>query len=202
MGLARGPGERDAVARLPASGRLREMHRRLERRLETAGLAAADRARVLDANASALVHRLAVLEDEEHFEALHPSRTVLILLDDCAVVDADVLSLAPLVESEHGALRVASAEAALVPTLDSSGELLTEDLVSAPVDVRTVALAERLDHARHLHLRDRSAWVAFHQTIAETYAPIAGRTHPQLARRFEWWLETFRRRFLEPAPPP
>lgn len=192
------PGRRDAVAQLPASGRLREMHLRIARRLETAGLEAAARARVLDANARALVHRLSVLGDEEHFEALHPSRTLLILLDDVEVADADVLATAALVESEHPPFRLRGDTSAVVPTPDSSGAELAEDLVGATAPVRLIALAERLDHARHLHLRDPSAWRAFHESIEAVYAPVAHRTHPRLARRYAWWLGTFRRRFLEP----
>ena len=31
---------------------------------------------------------MSVLADDEHFEILHPGRSILILMDDCAVVDA------------------------------------------------------------------------------------------------------------------
>jgi len=194
------PERRDApLARLPASGRLREMHLRLARRLESTGLDAVARERVLHANARALVHRREVLGDDEHFDALHPSRTLLILLDDCDVTDADALTTAALVESEHDRLRVESEDAARVPTAASCGDRLAEELLVAPESIRLIALAERLDHARHLHLRAATTWPAFHENIEALYAPIAERTHARLARRYAWWLGTFRRRFLDPG---
>ena len=197
---------RDAVAALPAAGRLREMHGRLERRLEKAGLGAEARERVLDANARAMLHRLEVLGNDEHFETLHSARTLLILLDDCDVDDAETLAAAAGVESAHDALRVAisepgSAGSAQVPIPASSGETLLEDLVSAPLETRLIALAERLDHARHLHLRPPAEWGAFHESIGSVYLPLAGRSHPRLARRYDWWWRMFRRRFLAGAEP-
>jgi hypothetical protein len=65
--------------------------------------------------------------------------------------------------------------------------------------VRLLALAERLDHARHLHLREPAVRAGFHRSVGEIYLPIAHRTHPRLARRYDWWWRMFRRRFLEPA---
>ena len=196
MDLAR---ERSAVSRLPLSGRLREMHGRLARRLEKAGLDELASEQVLEAHAAALLHRLEVLGDDEHFEALHPSRTMLILLDDCDVVDATVLQAAPGVESEHDPLRPAGVDglAAAVPRPGTHGERLLEELVAASGVVRLLALAERLDHARHLHLRERPAWAPFHTSFGAVYLPIAHRTHPRLARRYDWWWRMFRRRFLE-----
>ena len=175
------------------------MHGRLARRLEKAGLDERASGPVLEANAAALLHRLDVLRDEEHFEALHPSRTMLILLDDCDVVDATVLEAAASVESEHDALRVddPSPLAASVPLPHAQRERLLEELVIASGEVRLLALAERLDHARHLHLRDRLEWAAFHASFGAVYLPIAHRTHPRLARRFDWWWRMFQRRFLE-----
>ena len=189
---------RDAVARLPVTGRLREMHGRLSRRLERSGLDPTAQGRVLEANAAALLHRLDVLGDDEHFEALHPSRTLLILLDDCDVVDADVLEAAAAIESEHEQLRVAamSSLALTVPVPLHGGDELAEALVVAHADVRLIALAERLDHARHLHLRAPESWPAFHRSIGTIYRPVAHRTHPRLARRYDWWWRMFDRRFL------
>jgi hypothetical protein len=174
------------------------MHLRLTRRLEATRLDLEGRERVLDANARALAHRLSVLRDEDHYDALHPSRTLLILLDDCDVTDAAMLHDAALVESEHEALRLPGDESTAVPTPRTSGDELTEQLVSAPEAIRLIALAERLDHARHLHLRERAAWPDFHESIATIYAPIADRTHPRLAARYARWLETFPRRFRDP----
>ena len=192
---------RDAVARLPAAGRLRDMHRRIARRLEDAGIDAGARERVLDANAAALLHRRDVLGDDEHFEALHPARTLLILLDDCDVIDADLLEAAASIESEHAELRVAprGALARAVPTPLEGEDSLAEALVVESAEVRLIALAERLDHARHLHLRPAAAWPRFHETIGAVYRPVAQRTHPRLARRYDWWWRMFGRRFLKSA---
>ena len=172
------------------------MHRRIERRLERAGLPAAHARVVLDANAAALAHRMDVLGDDEHPDLLHPSRTLLILLDDCGVVDARVLEAAASVESEHPALRIPHRNdlAGSVPLADS--ETLLEDLVSVSDDVRSIALAERLDHARHLHLREHGSWPSFHEQACSVYRPVAHRSLPRLARRYDWWCRMFARRFL------
>ncbi len=196
--MAVAPGRRDPVAELLPAGRLRDMQRRVERRLERSGLAVDGRERVLRAHAAALLHRLSVLADDEHFDALHPSRTLLILLDDCAVTDVRVLEAAATVESEHASLRVAAANAlAEAVPLPAAHPDLLEQLVVADEDVQLIALAERLDHARHLHLRDAADWVPFHALVEDVYAPVARRTHPRLGRRYDWWQRTFRRRFLD-----
>lgn len=186
-----------SVAELPATSRLRGMHRRIEDRLRQAGLAEAAGGQILETNAAALLHRLNVLGDEEHFDLLHPSRTLLILLDDCGVVDAEVLRAAASIESEHVTLRIAPANdlASDVPAPDTT-ETLLEDLVVADAEVRLIALAERLDHARHLHLREPAEWPAFHESMRTVYAPVATRTHPRLDYRYDWWCDMFGRRFL------
>ena len=174
------------------------MHRRIARRLEKAGIGEDARARILEANARALLHRTEALRDEEHFDALHPSRVLLILLDDCGVTDGEVLEAAATIESEHDRLRVpaANALADAVPT-PAAGDALAEELVTAEPTVRLIALAERLDHARHLHLRPSAEWRPFHASIGEVYLPVAHRTHARLARRYDWWWRTFGNRFLE-----
>lgn len=193
MALAAGSG-----SGLGSGGRVGDMGRRLDRRMAQAGLAPADRACVVDRTTTLMTQRAAALGSEEHFETLHPARTLLILLDDCDVVDAALLEAAAAVESEHTALRDvrASALAARVPLPDRAGDALLEELVAADEPIRLIALAERLDHARHLHLRDRSVWTDFHHAIGAVYAPVATRTHDRLARRYDWWWHTFRRRFL------
>ncbi len=193
MAVATGSG-----GSLTGTGRVADMMRRLERRLEQASLAPQQRASVLAAVGDPLDRRARAFGDE-HFETLHPARTLLILLDDCDVADAVVLEAAAAIDSEHAALRAPSSSplAQLVPLPDHVGDSLLEDLVSADETVRLIALAERLDHARHLHLRERSDWVDFHHGIGVVYAPVAARTHARLARRFDWWWHTFRRRFLQ-----
>ena len=173
------------------------MHGRLERRLARAGIGGDARTSILSAHAASVMRRVEVLGDDEHFEALHPSRTLLILLDDCGVTEPRMLEAAATVESEHAPLRVPGANdlADRVP-LPGDGDDLAERLIVAEHEARLIALAERLDHARHLHLRDRADWIAFHALIEDVYAPIAARSHPRLGRRYDWWRRMFARRFL------
>lgn len=145
--------------------------------------------------------------DDHHPDHLHPARTALILMDDAGVRDAHVLAAALLTETREPSLQVEPRTLAElgpevvelvvgVPGPDSKGERLLEALVTAPPAVLTIALAERLDHARHLHLRPRDEWERYHRITCEAYAPTAQRGHPALAGRIAWWCATFRDRFL------
>jgi (p)ppGpp synthase/HD superfamily hydrolase len=142
--------------------------------------------------------------DDHHPDYLHPSRTALILMDDARVSDAPVLAAAlvmetrdPSLRAEASALRGLGAVAALAEAVPVPKDIgLVEALLSASLDARMVAIAERLDHARHLHLRPREEWPAYHALTRDTYAPIAERTHPVLAGRITWWCTTFATRFL------
>ncbi|HEX6589076.1 MAG TPA: hypothetical protein VF039_08640 [Longimicrobiales bacterium] len=185
---------------LSTTNRVADMLRRLERRFEQAEIDPAAAASVLNLISPILELRGRTFGGE-HFETLHPARTLLILLDDCAVTDPELLAAAATIESEHPTLRPAArhAIAARVPLPDVAGDALLEELVAADPPVRLIALAERLDHARHLHLRERALHAGFHRGIGEVYAPVAARTHPRLARRYDWWWHTFLRRFLTPS---
>ncbi|MFS8638967.1 MAG: hypothetical protein FWJ74_12830 [Gemmatimonadota bacterium] len=156
---------------------------------------------------AALSVRVAKLDDDHDPAYLHPGRTVLILLEDVGVTDAAVLSAAALAETLQPEL---AAPAPVDPALDPAsleileevpipareGEQLLERLVVASKGARLVALAERLDHARHLHLTDRSRWATIHAETCEVYLPVAVRTDPTLARRFRRWCDVFEERFL------
>jgi len=158
------------------------------------------------AHALAMGPRAAALGDDRHPAFLHPGRTVLILLRDTECRDPVVLAAAAVAESEDRHLAVDSgavlralgeevaALAAAVPMPDD--ETLAYALVTAEERVRLVALAERLDHLRHGHLRDADhGWRAsIHQQARSVYLPIAERTHPRLAQRYEHWCRTFGRR--------
>jgi len=158
------------------------------------------------AHAVAMEPRAAALRDDRHPVFLHPGRSVLILLRDVGCLDPVLLAAAALVESEDRELAVAPADirgalggdvaalAAAVPTPGDEG--LAYDLVIADEGVKLVALAERLDHLRHAHLREagRSWRVAAHREAVAVYLPIARRTHPRLAQRYEHWCRTFARR--------
>lgn len=146
--------------------------------------------------------------DDHHPDYLHPSRTALILMDDARVSAVTVLAAALVVETRDAELAPSAGEvaglgaeiaavAAAVPDPGREGERLLEALLVAPLDARLVALAERLDHARHLHLRDRGEWTAYHATTCSVYTPVAQRTEIALAGRLAWWCTTFERRFLQ-----
>jgi hypothetical protein len=183
------------------------MARRLARTAEQAGLSGAQRERLISAYRVAMAPRIEVLDDHDP-GYLHPGRTVLILLLDLRIADSDVLSAGALCETLSPALAgdPAAARAVLsqpaeellrqVPAPATSGDRLLEDLLSAPAAALDIALAERLDHARHLHLAPPPDWLPFHREVEEAYLPAAERANPLLARRYRWWTGTFARRFL------
>src|SRR5512146_1237365 len=125
---------------------------------------------LLQAYRTAIEIRTPVLRDIFHRELLHPARTALILLDDACCRNATLLAAAALVETEHPALRVPASRArtdlgdraaalmSAVPIPAEAGAALVEQLVTAEEDVALIAVAERLDHARHLHFRERAVW--------------------------------------------
>lgn len=157
------------------------------------------------AHALAMVPRVAALEDDHHPLYLHPGRTMLVLLRDAGVTDAAVLAASALVESEDVEFRVDEDTMASVVDDDvlrivravpaSGGEGLAESLVTADRTVRLVAVAERLDHLRHAHLRDATdQWARVHAEAVAVYLPIAERTDARLAGRYRHWCRTFERR--------
>lgn len=181
------------------------MRGRVLRRFEWSVPTATERA-VLDAClTAALIHREAVLADEEDPRFLHPARSVLILMDDAEVGDADVLAAASLVESGEPALVVpaavratlpsaAAACAASVPLPGAGRAELLESLVGASLETRLIACAERLDLTRHAHMLpgfDAAHWLA---EVLEVYLPVARRTNERLALRFERWAVAWQRR--------
>jgi hypothetical protein len=181
----------------------RAMEGRVARTLEDVGISPEGVALVVGAHRHAMYARLQHLPDPHHPEFLHPGRTVLILVLDTALRDPVALAAAALVESERPALR---ADVALVRDvlgdpvarfvadvpLDEEG--LAEALVTAPHEVRMVALAERLDHCRHAKFwTERAARVRIHEQAEAVLGPIAERTDPALARRFAHWAGAFAR---------
>lgn len=158
------------------------------------------------AHALAMAPRVATLTNQRHPSYLHPGHTALILLRDAGVVDAVVLAAAALTESEDADLRIplerirAEAGDEVADLVNAvplpGGDELTEALVVASEAVRLVALAERLDHARHAHMREADdAWRrAIHEQAMRVYLPVAERTHAKLAGRFRHWGEAFERR--------
>ena len=130
----------------------------------TAGMALEDVATLSRAHTLAMAPRVAALDDDHHPLYLHPGRSALILMRDVGTTDPTVLAGALLTESEDEAFRIPVARvgqevgdevARLVSGVPNpADEDLAEALVVAEEPVRLVALAERLDHLRHAHLRD------------------------------------------------
>lgn len=146
--------------------------------------------------------------DDHHPDYLHPARTALILMDDARVADAAVLAMALFAETRDPSLAaptgtiqqvdpVVAEAVAGIPIPAREAERLVESLLALSPDQALVAVAERIDHARHLHLRDRDEWAVYHGTTCAAYAPVAGRVHPALGGRLDWWCSTFKRRFLQ-----
>lgn len=155
----------------------------------------------------AMAPRLALLADDHHPAYLHPGRTVIILLQDTPERDPTLLAAAALVESDQAVLRVALQEIqdvvgqGVVDVVDQvprlPGDEVLERLLGVPPEVARLALAERLDHLRHLHLdEDMARRRRMHREAQEIYAPLAHRVDAVLARRYDWWCRMFARRHL------
>jgi hypothetical protein len=81
-----------------------------------------------------------------------------------------------------------------------SDDDLLERLVVADERTQRIALAERLDQLRHAHLwADIPRRRAAHEQAVNVYAPLAGRVHELMSRRYERWCEMFAKRHLPPA---
>ena len=171
----------------------------------SAFLDADDRDRLARALRAALTHRREILPQEDP-RILHPARTVLILTDDMKLVDADALIAGALAESQAPVLRVDEAaipDVAAVAVLelqrdspDANGEASLEILLTADPVATDIALAERLDYLRHLHLRPALEWSASFDTARDAYLPVAQRRGGIIARRYEWWCSMFERKYV------
>lgn len=162
--------------------------------------------RLQEALAVASAPRVARLEDDHHPAYLHPGRSVLVLLRDVGAPAAGSLDLAAVLESEDAALaadRRAVLEAlgpGVAEAMDSiprpGEERLGERLLLLERPVALAALAERLDHLRHLHLRPdlRDVWADRHRETAAVWAGFAERMHPRLGTRYAHWVRAFRSR--------
>jgi len=143
---------------------------------------------------------------DEHDPAfLHPGRSILILLQDVGPLAPEVLAAAAVHESEEPSFRLEAdavrrelgdAVAGMVTSLPHPhDEDLVERLVTLDEGARLAALAERLDHVRHAHLReDRARWLALRDEVSGAWAPVAERTHPRLADRYRAWLRAISRK--------
>lgn len=154
----------------------------------------------------AMEPRLATLDDDHHPAYLHPGRSALILLQDVGKVDVAVLVVAVIHESADSALRVSArrvqqelggAAVDAVRAIPLPGdERLIERLVTLGPGTGLAALAERLDHLRHLHVREdlMDTWADAYEEVSRAWLPFAQRTHPRLATRYGHWARTFVKR--------
>ena len=182
------------------------MAARLDGTAERLGIGADGRALLASAFEVAMRPRMSGGLDEHSPAYLHPARTALILMEDAGVSHPTTLAAGILAETRHPAVRpdpdaveaLGEEVLGLLAAVPDPGaaERMLERLVVAPAGARLIAVAERLDHARHLHLGPPSDWLAFHALTCASYAPAAARAHPVLGRRFAWWCRTFRERFL------
>lgn len=167
-------------------------------------LSDADAAIVRGALAEALAPRDAQIEDDHDPRCLHPARTIRILIADGECRSVDALAAAAFVDTVDPLLAPPAPVPALrsfvsaVPRPDEDADELLERIVTADGDVALVTLAERLDHARHIHLRGDIDRAAFHAGIRAVYIPAAQRFSARIARRLERWADAFERRLILP----
>jgi (p)ppGpp synthase/HD superfamily hydrolase len=151
------------------------------------------------------MHPRVVALDEHDPAYLHPGRSVLVLLQDVGPLAGTVLAAAAVHESAEARFRLSIGTvrdelgddvARLLSSVPLPGdEALAERLVTLDEGARLVALAERLDHLRHAHLRnDPEWWRALRTEVESAWAPVAERTHPRLADRYRAWLRAMGRR--------
>jgi hypothetical protein len=170
-----------------------------------------DPTKLVSAYEMSVEHRFQILGDVFHPDLLHPARCALILLEDTGCTDDVMLTAAALTESEFPGLRLPDQRirgrfgarvadfVAAVPVPAGRDETLLEELVGLPRDVALIAVAERLDHARHLHFRDRSVWPGFLEQIQNAYLPLSGRVSGRLQTRLARWSQAFEDRYISRA---
>lgn len=173
---------------------------RTEARAAVGATHADDIAAALEA---ALTVRDSVIEDDHDPRYLHPARTIRIAIADARCDDPLALAAAAFVDSLDASL-VPDVPASLRPHVDAvpvpgaHPEDLLERLVTADPDAAVIALAERLDQARHAHLRHDLDARAIHAEVRAIYVPAARRVSATIARRFERWADAFERRLILP----
>lgn len=180
-------------------------------RLEAGFRLGADAAgRVARAVELALRHREHAMLDDHDPRYMHSARNVLVLLSDAACGDADTLAAAAFFDSVDAALcppperllDVAgpAAAALLLRVPRAPDDEVMEALVTAEPAAALIALADRLDHARHLKFRDDLDWRTFHEAVRTAWTPAALRICPPIGRRLDRWADAFRRTLLLSRP--
>lgn len=187
--------------------RAEAMARRLGRTANQLGMDAAGRGLLLEAYRLAMAPRLARGFPDHHPDYLHPARTALILMDDTGEADPITLAAALFVETRDPSLAAApdarlrvspdAARLAGAVSVATRTDHLLEALLALPEPALRIAAAERLDQARHLHLRPEVEWADTHASTRDAYVPATRRVDTTLAARLDWWCDMFERRFLE-----
>lgn len=182
------------------------MARSLRAALRARAVTSQEQEAVIRAFALAMQIRIATLDDDHHPAWLHPGRSALIVLHDVQHVDPIVLIIAALHESVDVALQPPPEDiqeivgASTWQTLQSipmpGSERLVERLLHLGPGLALAALAERLDHLRHLHMRKdlTDHWADTHVEVSEAWLPFAARVDPTLATRYAHWVRTFAKR--------
>ena len=189
------------------SERARQMVASVDKAARSAGLLAADVEAVGQVHELVMQARAGLLANDHHPAYLHPGRTALILLQDVGGVDGVAVILGLLHESIDSKLSLGNTQIArgldgeagqyaLAAIPRPGDERLLERLVLLGTGAALAALAERLDHLRHLHLRPdlRATWADTHAEVREAWLPFAQRTHRKLAVRYAHWSRTFEKR--------
>ncbi|HSK20450.1 MAG TPA: hypothetical protein VK912_14955 [Longimicrobiales bacterium] len=170
-----------------------------------AALPAAGANIVRGALAESLARRDAAIDDDHDPRYLHPARTIRIMIADGDCRSVDALAAAAFVDTVDPTLAPAPPAERLraivteVPRPEDAGDELLERIVTADLDVALITVAERLDHARHIHLRSDIDRAAFHAQIRATYVPAARRVSARIARRLDRWADAFERRLILPG---
>jgi (p)ppGpp synthase/HD superfamily hydrolase len=185
---------------VPDRERAEHMARRLTRTARKGGV---DPVELLArAHEVAMEPRHLRLDDDHDPRYLHPGRTALVAMGDAGLRDPVALAAAVLTETLSPELSTGRDAVARVGEADLErawavrdqvpspfAEDLAERLILADASLRVVALAEWLDQLRHLRSwADADTISAAQRVTEEVYLPVAGRTHPTLARRFGWWI--------------
>ena len=172
---------------------------------ERRGHAPEDVRRIARSVSLAMETRIRTLDDDHHPAYLHPGRSALVLLGDVPDAPASSVTLAAIIESRDAELQVdprsvgellgddVATARAQIP--GPGAEDLVERLVTLEPATALAALAERLDHLRHEHLREPTVpWIELLEEVERAWLPVAARTSRTLARRYAHWLRTFRHR--------
>jgi hypothetical protein len=187
------------------TGRAVRMAERVRRTARELGIAPDGVDLIALAHECAMEPRMAAISDDHDPAYLHPGRTAAILMDDLGLDDAEWIAAALLVDTGRPDLEPTGDSLESLPTEvielvrslpRPDSEFLLEDLLALERVTLDVALSERLDLLRHIHLwEDVEAAAQVYHHAVETYGGAATRSHPKLARRYAWWVRNFGRKF-------